>query len=72
MSQLGSSSLELRDDAGASLAKYGSSSFMGDKQLEIFVQSDDFFVGMVLLSAMAAVVVNKVEKKVAVEMLGAV
>ena len=72
VSQFGSSSLELKDDAGTRLAKYGSASFMGDKQLEIFVPCDDYFIGLVLLSAMACSVLNKIEKKVAVEVLGAV
>lgn len=72
VSQLGGSSLELRDEAGASLAKYGSVSFMGDKKLEIFVPGDEDFVGLVVLSAMTCVALNKMERKVATEVAGAV
>lgn len=71
VSQLGGSSLELRDENGASMAKYGSVSFMGDKKLEMFVPGDEEFVGLVVLSAMTCAALTKMERKVASGVAGA-
>lgn len=73
-SQMSGSSLYLYDHAGLKLAKYGSSGFPGfsEKQLELYVPCDEYFVELVILSAVVAKDVSKAIEEGVAEAVGAV
>ncbi|KAK7408715.1 hypothetical protein QQX98_009131 [Neonectria punicea] len=66
--QLTGTSFELYDGAGMKLAKLGSAGLLafGEKKLELMVPCDDFFLDLVLLSAMSV----KEMSKIATEAVG--
>ncbi|CAF3578060.1 unnamed protein product [Fusarium graminearum] len=65
---------ELYDRQGNKIAKYGNAGLMnfGEKQLSIYVPGDEFFIAMVLLSAVASKELAKIIEEVVGEVAGAV
>ncbi|KAF4442632.1 hypothetical protein F53441_11673 [Fusarium austroafricanum] len=64
----------LHDPNGTKVAKYGSAGMarFGEKTMSIYVQGDEWFMTMVLLSAVAAKELGKIINEVVGEVIGAV
>ncbi|KAJ4247122.1 hypothetical protein NW762_013260 [Fusarium torreyae] len=74
VNQLTGSGFELHDQAGNKVAKYGSAGLMriGEKQLSVYVPGDEFFVVMVLMSAVSAKELAGIIEEVVGEVVGGV
>ena len=70
--ELTGSTLILRDSAGGKLAKLKSIGFCGERQLEILVPCDEYFIELALLSGIAAKIVKKGTDEAAAEIVSGV
>lgn len=68
----GSSTLAMQDGAGKTVAKYKSKGMLGaEKQLQIMVQCDDFFVEMALVTALVMKQSASEQNEAAIEVVSA-
>ncbi|CVL00589.1 hypothetical protein FPRO06_06108 [Fusarium proliferatum] len=74
VNQMTGTGFELYDQSGKKLAKYGSAGWkrFGEKELSVYVQGDEFFVVMVLFSAVVSKELKKIIDEVVGEVAGAV
>ena len=68
---LSGKTLELRDSAGERVAEFGSKGFSGEKYVEMR-PGDEYFVELVLLSAMTARMVNRTVSEASSEVVSSV
>lgn len=71
-SELSGSSISLFDSQGTRLAKLKTVGLGGEKQLEVFVNCDDYLLEIMLVSGVAAKKIAKAETEAAIEVLQAV
>ncbi|KAF5578801.1 hypothetical protein FPCIR_11453 [Fusarium pseudocircinatum] len=74
VNQLTGTGFELFDQSGSKVAKYGGAGWkrFGEKEVSVYVGGDEFFVVMVLFSAVVAKELKKIIDEVVGEVAGAV